>query len=526
MIDALPYDCQAVPAEIFIVNERYQAGNARGDNIDAIIAYVNSLEQTIENLSLNDHPNQEITRQLINRIVQLAQLGSRYASAQEQWQLNRDILALLMEEESGIGFERYEGYLSPHDYFYASINPFYQDHIILSKSFWKRIKHIAHKVKEFVKEHKKEIIIAAAVLTGVGIAAYAILGNSSEEVREPPRPPEPAEPSKPAPAPSVSASEEKPIPQAIEAPHEESSLINQLAPPAQEASITDTGKEVIRMIGSLIAHEIWDGLSQTGEAAYQFQKDVRDVGGLITPHSIWDTLNAPADDLPSLEQRQEDWTNQVVKGHQKIDEWFATSQSDRYDPQYKEHHAKKFTVGTLPPPLFTPLQEAEAGLKIASAIRNSEAFTESAAIAEDLAASGRQVHAIEKATPLNGRVAGVFDNALTQEIQGIRIQPNGVWEIEGITIKKFDLCEMLEDNRVNHIFGNPEHNLDKLKLTPQAAYTKITQAIVEAEKAGKIQIVEYKPFKVFVNIDGHEIEARGIVIDGTLKYSTFFIPNN
>jgi len=116
-----------------------------------------------------------------------------------------------------------------------------------------------------------------------------------------------------------------------------------------------------------------------------------------------------------------------------------------------------------------------------------------------------------------------FTEELTAKLNPlIRIRTNGIWEIEGKTIKRFSPSTELAQNKLNHIFENGEHNLNQLGLTREKIMEKITEKLVQADIAGEIPA--NVPFKTLIELNEHKIEVRGIVIDGELRYGTIFIP--
>jgi hypothetical protein len=61
-----------------------------------------------------------------------------------------------------------------------------------------------------------------------------------------------------------------------------------------------------------------------------------------------------------------------------------------------------------------------------------------------------------------------------------------------------------------------------LELSHETTYEKVTEALLLKDQKGLIPHNE--AFNIRVNVNGHEIEVRGIIIDGELNYGTFFIP--
>lgn len=88
-------------------------------------------------------------------------------------------------------------------------------------------------------------------------------------------------------------------------------------------------------------------------------------------------------------------------------------------------------------------------------------------------------------------------------------------------IQQFNVSKIFDDpNKVRHLF-HPKHNLDRLG-TNQQALDKITKSVFEADKSGLIP--QSGPFNLTRNIDGHAVRINGAVVNGELRYGTFWIP--
>ena len=76
-------------------------------------------------------------------------------------------------------------------------------------------------------------------------------------------------------------------------------------------------------------------------------------------------------------------------------------------------------------------------------------------------------------------------------------------------------------NRLHHIFGEPQHNLDALVkqyVSEQAAYEAIAEA-TEKATAGSTGM-----FEVTVNVGGEAVTVRGAIVAGIVKIGTAFKP--
>lgn len=166
-----------------------------------------------------------------------------------------------------------------------------------------------------------------------------------------------------------------------------------------------------------------------------------------------------------------------------------------------QHHITKLE---MPLPAAGLSQRVTAGAAGANASRTTKLATETL----------KDISAVERAA---------LAVPTSELVVPVRVQPNGIWEIEGKNIKRFDSNIVSDKNKVIHIFNNPEHQVDKFASTPQVAFEKVTTALIKADQEGGIPLNQ--PFVARVKIDGHLVEVRGIVNEGELKIGTFFVPN-
>lgn len=415
-------------------------------------------------------------------IVHMAQLGSLHSTPEESDLLTHDIIQLFTDDEDE----------DPSDFAlslptYPRVNwmpasmDFYSDvEVLHCKSVWKRVKKIGRKIDKFRRRNKKEIAIGAAALIGVGVAAYFVVGASPDKNENKTK---------------TQKSEEQVKEQAQEhiapsiSPDEIFSVADAKEPSkTQPSTFIEDFKDEVREAGSMVAHQVWDVVVDTGLLAQELQKE---IGNVLT-------YVASEPNLSHIEA-QGDMRNLASAGHEKIDEWFSTHQTDQYDEKHKNRMAERFVIGEIPPPSDL-LQEAKDVAKIARALKAGE---QGALATEELALTNRQ--------------AGAFASS-------ILTPSNGILEIEGRNIKRFNNSAIFKDERkLDHLFKD-EHNLHRLNCTKDVALQKITNALVEADKAGKIPLNQR--FEIRVMVEGHEVEVRGIVIDGELRYGTFFIPKD
>ena len=83
---------------------------------------------------------------------------------------------------------------------------------------------------------------------------------------------------------------------------------------------------------------------------------------------------------------------------------------------------------------------------------------------------------------------------------------------------------MLEDaNKLNHIFGNPQHNLDVIVGqfgSQRAALGALQNATSTAVQSQGIIGV----FETSVEVGGVQVTVRGAVVQGQVRIGTAFIP--
>lgn len=529
----LPPEVVFVAESIKPTDEMYKDFNF---SYEKILSIIEQLEQVSETAS---QFNEEEANKLRIIVSRLAHLGASHAAREEAELFNRDIDELFAsDEDDSLDFEIF-GYND----FDGSIVPYFDEEgrIIPCKSVWKRIGRIAHKIEKFVRGHKKEVLIGAIAAVGVGVAAYAIIGtyagasaaaasgaavgaaadgdrkgekksSSAQEVTE-------QEASTTADLVSPSTQERK----NLSSPKEEAASLRQ---ELQKTVPSDcfwnpfsnkSVKDVTREIASTLAHEAWSVVREAVSIGEEANREIEDIGKLINSLPLLGDQHSSS----NSEEIKQHWRECIVAGHKKIDEWFSTKFADSYiheefDPP--SHLFQTVEVGLpIGPGLWRQIKE------VANLAKAARLGRESAAAAKELSLANRQIQQIKSPNARELRSNAQAQKILTREKPLIRPQANGIWEIDGKNIKRFDLQQMLDNNRIKHIFHNPEHNLDKLGLSHEAVYENLTKEIVKADKLGKIPINQ--PFKICVHINEYEVEVRGIVIDNELRYSTFFIPN-
>ncbi len=78
-----------------------------------------------------------------------------------------------------------------------------------------------------------------------------------------------------------------------------------------------------------------------------------------------------------------------------------------------------------------------------------------------------------------------------------------------------------DPNKVKHIF-QPKHQLDKLG-SPDEAVEKIIKAALDENQASGGTLPESGSFTITRQVDEYQVEIRGAVINGKLRFGTLFI---
>lgn len=228
---------------------------------------------------------------------------------------------------------------------------FYGDSsIILCKSFWK-------KTKDFVKKHKKEIIIGAVIVVAVVVvvtvavvatsaaaastaAAAAGVASACENKQEPQKEHKL----------ELEKEEEKPEVEQLPAPisveqvnllkqelHEHLEPIRELVTEEYDPSFRETARE----FGAHLTHEALNGISDLAYLGSQLQQEIVDLSAKIFPESM-----IPED----MRNPKENYEASIARGHEKIDQMFSTNQAEYHTEEAREQRNGQFNIGMLPPP--------------------------------------------------------------------------------------------------------------------------------------------------------------------------------
>ncbi len=273
--------------------------------------------------------------------------------------LESDIQELLAFNDIGYSIYQDGDYLIIPAIYYG------QGEVFLCKSWFKKRWEAT---KEFVKKHKVAIIIGAAIVvaavvivcvvvasasaataaSAAGVASAGGLsgsegsqpdGKKEEEAKSPPSEPQPETANPPIiqESPTLKAVLDEQISSFKEMVVEDSLLKIDRSMPGGDPSLIDKARE----LGSYLAHETFDSVSQLASVLPELASQINDLGGKIFPNisSENDLLgNGPKENYAAL----------VVSGHGKIDQIFGTDQADWFTPEAKERNP--FIAGSLPLP--------------------------------------------------------------------------------------------------------------------------------------------------------------------------------
>ena len=329
-----------------------------------------NLIEIIEDDELGNRCTPEQIEKVAYFLSLLARNGASQSDPVSQDLLDQDIHELLSE----IGAFQFSS--NPYSGTY-SIVPAVSNgpaDVLLCKSW---VSRQSHNVKKFVKKHKTAIIIGGAIIVAVGATIFVvaalsagttaataasiaeagtaiggIAGSSSKDRPSPHSAPVPLSMSPdptlefvetPVPESQTLAQliEEKTAP-AIEALSQEAMLA-----PYQSGSSTDWSfAEKARDVGSVVAHEILDGIATLGSAAPQLLEEIGQIGEKFIPDSMGGLTNFNGASVYPIAN----YNDTVYDLHEKIDDIFSTNLADHYTPE-AEGYRPEFTIGVIPPPV-------------------------------------------------------------------------------------------------------------------------------------------------------------------------------
>lgn len=504
---------------------------------EGLVLLVERLERLAHDLQIDENINPQALNELKLLVIRLAQYGGAASSLEDSNALYRDIIDLLIDEE---GEDPCNLWLNADQFLDGSActtlwsDDYFQQ---LPCDFWKSakkaIKRCAHKVEKFIRHHKEEILIGAGVVVVVGAVTYAVSACVAKG----------AAAAASAAAAALSPDDDKEASEnkasssttSSECPSKEAQIIEQVshlkdALNVDQAIAATKGiinnnpldpefADYVKNASAKIAHDIWREIGKTGALALEVEEEVQKIGTAILPEEIIALMRQEGQKLASIDQTQENWKSHIANGHQKIDEWF--NQSIPYDDHLQSQLEEKFATGTPPFPIGNNqklMDDVKKTSQVANLVRSSQ---EGTTIAEEVAVMNRPQYALAEKSSVENKIASAAQRVTVSEGGGIRILEDDIWAIEGCNIKKFNMRKFIKE-KVHHIFNKERHQLDRFSCSNEVIIDRITRSIIEADRAGKIPLNQ--DFTVRLIVDGLEVEVRGIVLDGELKYGTFFIP--
>lgn len=341
------------------------------------------------------------------------------------------------------------------------------------------------KTKKFVKKHRKEILIGAAVVVAVaaivvvvaatpaaaagvaaGAAGAASAGKSDKEEAEEPNPQKPL----------FEALHEAPVLEGTINEHvasfkeftAEDVIIQSID--AQDPSWADTTRE----LGSLLAHETLEGISEMTSILPGLEEDIKEFGSKIFPGQ------APSDN-PFMKSPQETYDRLVEMGHEMIDRTFATNQSIQYTEEAKANDPlNDFTTGYIPPP-----GSFSKGLSTSKFREVIEAGKETAVLAEELGFSAKEIAQLEQAGALEKTVTRAYKElvnnpAMFESKQRFKQATDFLKEYKGKYMPEIRVRELIHEAGVK-TFPRPKGIPDnyRVKLSNKGAGIKYVHPIDE-----------------------------------------------
>jgi hypothetical protein len=82
-------------------------------------------------------------------------------------------------------------------------------------------------------------------------------------------------------------------------------------------------------------------------------------------------------------------------------------------------------------------------------------------------------------------------------------------------------------NKRNHIFANPDHNLDALVQhygSEEEAYRAIVDTVNRAQQDGKLSTNRRGLYEQVFDVGGYPVMVRGRIVNGLVRIGTAWIP--
>jgi len=285
---------------------------------DDIISYIERIEhEDLENIC-----NPEDLSQLNLFIAQLAEAGLLSEDGQEAEELHDDIQELLNTSDNPYSFAySIDGQVVVPAMFYGNS---YQT--TLCKSW---VKKACHKIKKFVKKHKNEILVGAAVVVTVVVVVVTVGAATGAAVAG----------AAAAAADSSSSTGSSPTVQEVieERVADFKEAVSETIDPDLSTHHTpESFGETVRKMGSVLAHETLDGVAAVAAVVPGFMQEVSNTGQKLG----FDTQSKAVENFEKI----------AGLGHEYIDAAFSTQLAEKYAARQKASLMFKedMKVGIIP----------------------------------------------------------------------------------------------------------------------------------------------------------------------------------
>lgn len=319
-----------------------------------------------------------------------------YLAAEGSSSNSEDALALQADVEDLLGDDYAYAFAVNHD----QIDPTLCKNWFSSS--WK-------KTKSFVRNHKKEILIGAAIVVGTTILVIAIVAASSTGAAA-------ALAGAAGAAAEAKNSENADIPTLLENAEEceilraavrehvaefKEFIAEDIVIQTTDIEREPTFGEKARELGAFFAHEAFEEIADLASLMPQFSQELNDLGDKVIPGE-------------RSSDPYENYHNLVAQGHKMIDGIFSTELSDIYSEEAKaQKPLNEYVIGELPPP-----GSFSRGLKTSKLRKAVEAGKETTVIAEELGFTANEITQLEKAGKLEKAVA----DGLSEEAKAVSIE--------------------------------------------------------------------------------------------------------
>ncbi|MBS0607450.1 MAG: hypothetical protein JSR57_10920 [Verrucomicrobia bacterium] len=269
---------------------------------DDIVSYIERIEhEDLENIC-----NPEDLSQLNLFVAQLAEAGLLSEDGQEAEELHDDIQELLNSSDNPYSFAySVDGQVVVPAMLYG--NGF---QTTLCKSW---VKKACHKIKKFVKKHKNEILVGAAVVVTVVVVVVTVGAATGAAVAG----------AAAAAADSSSSTGSSPTVQEVieERVADFKEAVSETIPDLSTHHTPESFGETVRKMGSVLAHETLDGVAAVAAVVPGFMQEVSNTGQKLG----FDTQSKAVENFEKI----------AGLGHEYIDAAFSTQLAEKYAARQK-----------------------------------------------------------------------------------------------------------------------------------------------------------------------------------------------